>query len=186
MRTLSVCSSHPGSRRRGRTLSLTVLLLVAAGFLFLTGCYEVDKEVITAADAVSISGLEGTYTSSTETMTISAVPHSHDYRFRSVTEKNVYRGYLRAMHLRDNIYLVQARYDGDSSYTLCFYRFTIDSKGDKRYRELQVDVSFERLLQLAKTHGIDLGMNEFAEDTLSGDREKILSFLLAHKAFSFQ
>ena len=181
----SVCSNHSGSRKRSRAPFFAFFVVLSVAVLFLAGCYEVEKEVITAAEAVSIHGVEGTYNTSDGTTTISAVPHSRDYRFRSISKKGrASAGYLRAIPLRGNIYLVQIKYDDEPIYCLVFYRFTVDSRGGKKYTQLEADVSDERLIQVASSHGAKLFADELGL-YLEGDRKKMLSFLLAHKAFRF-
>ena len=79
---------------QGRGAHKTILysagvVLVVAVILTAAGCYETDVEVIDASSAVAVNGVPGTYNvESGGTMTISAVPHSNDYRFRDVSKDN--------------------------------------------------------------------------------------------------
>jgi hypothetical protein len=169
-------------------------LLTAAGVLFLTavilasaGCYETDFEIISASSAVSVYGLPGTYTKEKGgTMIISAVPLSNDYRFREISKDNkTSTGYLRAVPLQGNIYIVQAKYDDDPVYYLGFYQFRYDSSG-AHYKPMEPTVSEKSLDQLAKQYGviIDWDTLDFVPD-LKGSPGNIMAFLRAHANLAF-
>jgi predicted porin len=152
-----------------------ILLLLACA-----GCYEVGQEVIRATQAASVYGLPGYYTSTSYQTTITAVPGSNDYRFQETDKNNkTSSGYLRLIPLRDNIYIVQAKYDDESSYYLMFYSFTVNADGSKRYQPLQADS--DQVVQLAKQYNVTYDTDEMLGDYISGSRENILDFLYAHK-----
>jgi hypothetical protein len=163
-------------------------VLVAAAILTAAGCYETDFEIIDASSAVAVNGVSGTYTKQAGgTMTISAVPHSNDYRFREVSKDNKgSTGYLRMVPLQGDIYIVQVKYDNEPVYYLVFYKFTYDSSG-ARYWEMYPDVSDEKLNQLAQQHGvaIDWDTSELFIPILNGSRSNIMAFLRAHAGLPF-
>ena len=177
---------------QGRGAHKTILysagvVLVAAVILTAAGCYETDVEVIDASSAVAVNGVPGTYTKEAGgTMTISAVPHSNDYRFRDVSKDNkVSTGYFRMVPLRDDIYIVQAKYDDESGYCLTFYRFFVDSSG-AHYRPISPDVDDERLFQLAKQYNVILEEDPITFGLyLEGTRTNIMAFLRAHAGLPF-
>ncbi len=75
-------------RREQKNILHSAKILLLATVIFAVGCYETDFEVIDASSAVAVNGVTGTfYGESGGTMTISAVPHSNDYRFREVSKK---------------------------------------------------------------------------------------------------
>jgi len=155
-------------------LTSVLLLLVNAG------CYEVGQEIIFASAAKAVYGLPGYYTSANYRTTITAVPNSNDYRFQETDNKNkTSSGYLRLVPLRDNIYIVQAKYDDESSYFLLFYRFTVNADGSKNYMPLQANP--DQVTQLAKQYNVTYDIDEMLGDMVSGSRENIMNFLYAHK-----
>ena len=162
----------------------TVLLLVIVVF-FLTGCYESEQEIISASDAQAIFGLAGTHPNPEdpdEVMTITAVPNSNDYRVKEVSEEGMSYGYIRAIHLRENIYIFQLKGDDQSSYSIYIVLFK-----NKEFIPLQVD-DFDDVYRLARQYGVKLSdkLDEFDGGfTLSGNRINILSFLKAHKNLDF-
>ncbi len=164
------------------------LMLLAAALLAATGCFEVEHEVIDAYSAVAVSGLPGTYTKeSGGSMTISAVPHSNDYRFRSLSKDNkVSTGYIRLILLRGTIYIVQAKYDSESVYYLLFYEITRDASG-LHYREVVPKISLEEQEQLAKRYGVTIEWDDifFESDILVGSSSNIMAFLRAHVNYQF-
>ena len=159
------------------------IVLMAAVMLATAGCYESDIEVIDASSAVAVYGVTGTYNvESGGTMTISAVPHSNDYRFREVSKDDkISTGYLRMVPLKGDIYIVQAKYDDDEVYYLAFYQFTIDSSGS-HYKPMYPDVDDERLYQLAEQHGVTLDLDFIYMD---GSRSNMMAFLRAHASLPF-
>lgn len=172
------------NRRQNRKASLRLfgrtVLVLGILVLLTVGCYEVSQEVIMAGNAVSVYGLPGYYTSANYRTTITAVPNSNDYRFQETDQKNkASSGYLRLVPLRDNIYIVQAKYDDESSYYLMFYRFTVNADGSKNYMPLQANP--DQVTQLAKQHNVTYDIDEMLGDFVSGSRENIMNFLYAHK-----
>lgn len=176
-----------GSRAQKTILYSAGLVLLAAAILTTVGCYETDFEVIDASSAVAVNGVTGTYNvESGGTMTISAVPHSNDYRFREVSKDNkASTGYLRAVPLQGDIYVVQAKYDDDPVYYLAFYQFTIDSSG-KHYKPMETNVDDKRIDQLAQQHGVTIDWDTFDfVPYLEGSRSDIMTFLRAHAGLPF-
>jgi hypothetical protein len=169
------------------------LVLLAAVILFATGCYETAFEVIDASSAVAVYGAPGNYTlDGGGSLTISAVPNSHDYRFRRVfKDGSDSKGYLRAIPLQGDIYIVQAKYDDQSFYYLAFYEFTIDSNGS-HYKQMEPNVDEERLGQLAQQYDVKIDFDRFdpvfglpLTPALSGTRSNIMAFLRAHASLPF-
>ncbi len=163
------------------------LLLLAAVIVAAAGCYETDIEIISASSAVSVYGLPGTYNKEKGgTMIISTVPLSNDYRFRDVGKDNkASTGYLRAVPLQGNIYIVQAKYDDDPVYYLGFDQFIYDSSG-AHYKSMEPTVTEQRLDQLAKQYGVTIDWDtlDFVP-YLKGSPGNILSFLRAHAGLPF-
>jgi hypothetical protein len=168
-------------------LSTAGVLLLAAIILLAAGCYETDVEIISASSAVSVYGLPGTYNKEKGgTMIISAVPLSNDYRFRDVGKDNkASTGYIRAVPLQGNIYIVQAKYDDDAVYYLGFYQFIYDSSG-AHYKPLEATASEKTLDQLAKQYGVTIDWDTFDfVPYLKGNPSSILAFLRAHSGLAF-
>lgn len=156
--------------------------IVLAGFVFLAGgCYEVNQEIITATDAQKVYNIVGTYTGDNpdQSTSIWEVPGTNDYRFEEKGKSSTSGGYLRAIHLRDNIYLVQAKYDDGYIYVL-FFEFVVTSS---RVRYDPV-VPTSDVSGLASQYNVKINFDEFG-DYLEGDRRDILGFLLAHKNLEF-
>jgi hypothetical protein len=119
-------------------------------------------------------------------MIISAVPLSNAYRFRDVGKDNkASTGYLRAVPLQGNIYIVQARYDNDPVYYLGFYQFRYDSSG-AHYKPVEPTASEQSLDQLAKHYGVAIDWDTFDfVPYLKGSPGNIMAFLRAHASLPF-
>src|SRR4030042_2792786 len=185
--TRAFLKSLKGRETQNLILRSAWLILLAAAILTVAGCYETDVEVINASSAAAVYGLPGTYNKeSGGTMTISAVPDSNDYRFRDVSkEGTASTGYIRAVPLRDNLYIVQVKYDNDAIYYLLFYQFTYDSSG-AHYRELEAKAEEKRLDQIAQQYSVKIDWDSFDfVPYLSGSSSNILAFLRAHASLSF-
>jgi len=174
MGLLSAGAPHTGKPRFERVAKtfLVVCLMLAAG------CYEVDQEVILASEAIAIPGLPGTYEDRddpTKSTVVSNVPDSNDYRFKSGSDS----GYLRAVPLRDDIYIVQVKYDDDRVYYLLFCRYAAGPGGGFQF--LEVAASPEQIDVLAREHGVQIDTDAvMMVDTVDGPRDAILSFMRAH------
>lgn len=176
-----------GKQEHHSILTATGLVLLAIIILVAAGCYETDVEIISASSAVSVYGLPGTYNKEKGgTMIISAVPLSNDYRFRDVGKDNkASTGYLRAVPLQGNIYIVQAKYDDDPVYYLGFYQFIYDSSG-AHYKPMEPTVSEKSLDQLARQYGVTIDWDtlDFVP-YLKGSAGNIMAFLRAHASLPF-
>ncbi len=162
----------------GNCFTATARFLVLAVLVsVIGGCYAVEQEVILASDAEDVYGLPGNYTWSGDDAgktTISAVPDSNDYRFRTVSDDDVESGYLRAINLRGDIYVIQVKYDDDPDYYIAFYEF---SYGD--FTALDID---ESTVDLAHQSKVEIEYDYYYyTDWLVGSRRDILNFLLAHE-----
>jgi hypothetical protein len=176
-----------GRRVQHSLLAAAGILLLAGIILAVSGCYETDVEIISASSAVSVYGLPGTYNKEKGgTMIIFAVPLSNDYRFRDVSKDNkASTGYLRAVPLQGNIYIVQAKYDDDPVYYLGFYQFIYDSSG-AHYKPMEPTASEKSLDQLAKQYGVTIDWETFDfVPYLKGSPDSILGFLRAHASLPF-
>jgi hypothetical protein len=176
-----------GFRVGGFNLRSVGLVLLAGIILFAAGCYETDVEVISASSAVSVYGLPGTYNKEKGgIMIISAVPLSNDYRFRDVGKDNkASTGYLRAVPLQGNIYIVQAKYDDDPVYYLGFYQFRYDASG-AHYKSMEPTASEKSLDQLAQHYGVTIDWDTFDfVPYLKGSPGNIMAFLRAHASLPF-
>ena len=168
------------SRAHKAILYSAGVVLMAAAILTAAGCYETDFEVVDASSAVAVHGLPGSYIPDAGgSLTISAVPHSNDYRFREVSKDNkVSTGYIRMVPLKGDIYIVQVKYDDEEGYILVFYQFT----SDRHYKQMFPDVDDSRLYQLAEQHGVMLDLDFMY---LDGSRSNIMAFLRAHVDLPF-
>jgi hypothetical protein len=175
-------------RLQGNGIHKTILysarvVLVAAAILTAAGCYETYVEVIDASSAVAVFDAPGHYTyDAGGGVTISAVPDSNDYRFREVSKDNdVSTGYLRAVPLQGDIYIVQAKYDEDEVYYLAFYQFT----SDRRFKPMEPKVDDKKLDQLAQQYGVTIDRDFDLVPYLNGSRSTIMAFLLGHASLPF-
>ncbi|MCX5657232.1 MAG: hypothetical protein NTZ48_03265 [Candidatus Omnitrophica bacterium] len=163
-------------------VSFPILLLLA---LFLSGCYTVDQEIIGAQDASCVYNLPGPYSDINypeQKTIISAVPDSNDYRFKRITREKTSTGYIRAIPLRDDIYIVQFKFDDEDVYYIDFYQFT----SDKYYFPFEVR-DYDALGALATQYNVTLDFDDvFGENYLSGSRENILAFLGAHSGLKME
>lgn len=174
-----IISQLPKAAIQGIRLAIIPFLLLFAA------CYETDQEVIRIDQAVAIPNLVGPYTEDLAGLDvdITAVPYSNEYRYREVDEDGkVETGTLRIIPLRDTIYLVQSKTDGEAGYFLTFYDFR---GSEKTYESMDVDAAESEIQALAARYGVSLAEGESAYYRLSGSPENMLAFLLAHKKFTF-
>jgi hypothetical protein len=180
-RSLLKCLQDSGAHKT--ILYSAGIMLMAAAILTAAGCYETYVEVIDASSAVAVFDAPGHYTyDAGGGVTISAVPNSNDYRFREVSKDNdVSTGYLRAVPLQGDIYIVQAKYDDDEVYYLTFYQFT----SDRRFKPMESHVDDKKLDQLAQQYGVKIDRDFDLVPYLSGSRSSIKAFLLGHASLPF-
>ena len=148
---------------------LSILLAVA-------GCYEVEQEVIPVSQGIR-APIESpiTWDDGGET-SFSYVETTRDYRFRDRDDET---GSARAIHIRDDIYLLQVRYDNESVYGLFFFQVTPT--------RIDLVLPVGDVESLAVRHNVDMEEDYiYVEYILSGSSENILSFLRAHAQFEFQ
>jgi hypothetical protein len=154
-------------------LKRCALFCFAALFcLFCAGCTYVKHEVILISEAVSVKGLPKVY----EGYTITAVPSCNDYYFTKPAEKDssAESGYARAVLLKDNIYIVQIKYDNYPDYIIMLLKFTNDASG-KSLNMVFSDTNIE-----PSQYGVSLKVNGFYGATLIGSRKNIMAFLRAY------
>jgi hypothetical protein len=168
-----------------RSKRLMVLMLAAC---CLSGCYEVDHEVISASQAVQLSGLPGTYNQGEGTSTfIAAVAGTNDYRYSQTSNgKTTGAGYFRAIPLRDDIYIVQFKADSEKYYNLAFYQFP--GPGTAAFQAVSAKNMDD--FKLAKKYHLAIGPPLSGDDadtgmSLSGKDKNIMGFLFAHKKAQF-
>ncbi|MFH0732349.1 MAG: hypothetical protein V2A72_05460 [Candidatus Omnitrophota bacterium] len=157
--------------------AFALFCLIACLSFFTTGCYDVKDEVISAKEAVAIPDLPTTYM----TYTITPVPGSNDYRFTNTPGNNAppESGYARAVLLRDNIYIVQVKYDNYANYMVMFLKFINDANG-KELRTVFPEIKAE-----PSQYNVRLDVGGFFDMTLVGGRENIMAFLKAHANANF-
>ncbi len=157
-----------------------LLFFLIVSLLAFSGCYEVDQEVISPADAAQVAGLAGSYTSYDGSTVISEVVGTNDYRFRKIPVRGTIGvGSMRAVPLRDNIYIVQIKYDNEPGYFIDFMEFNGD-----RFIELTFDMPDGERTRLAGDFNVKFEDDFIIESLyLKGDRVDILSFLKAHDDF---
>lgn len=170
------------ARRRGRGRwrfpGLLGLLLVV---LLLGGCYEIPQEIIPAALAELVPDAPDQVDFARGgKMLFSRAATGNDYRFREITYSGSERqGSLRALRIKDDIYAVQARYDGEAQYLLLFY--TINAA---QLRPVDVTAATD-LKTLASLYGAEYWGDELAKG-FRGSPEKILALLRGLSAVDFE
>ncbi len=155
----------------------------------LSACYFSEQEIIGLDQAAAVDGLVGTYTGEDvltgepTNIQITSVPSSNDYRFKTTyVDGTIETGTLRTLPLRSKIHLVQVQEDELNGYNLLFYTFDRVNG----YREVTHNASDEQVGALASQHNVAIDFDaEFGID-VKGNRESVLSFLLAHKSFEFE
>lgn len=162
-----------------RLFTILTGIAIALALFFLTGCYETSVEVIPAHRAEPVPNLVGT----TRNVTFSAIPGTNDY-IRKVTEKNKTRSRrFRAMHLRDDVWIVQVFMEEINSYTLNFVAWDPQNRFIKW---LEPDVSFKDLVRLARAYNIVVEDYDIDDARyITGQPRDILRFLIAHRNFRF-
>ena len=164
--------------RLGR-LRRPALALAPAFALAVAGCYGVDHEIIPAPLGVPVpyiyDSVEWDEGGTTE---LSPVAYSNDKRFRDVgKDGGVSTGTLRALHIRDDVYAVQADYDDEPCCYIVFYRIgPEDVQGV--WPTGDVDA-------LAARHGVTLEFDEVS-DYLVGEAGTLLAFIRAHAELDFE
>jgi hypothetical protein len=151
--------------------------------LAVAGCYEVDKEIITEDLAEQVPYIGGSaQLTSGGTLQLSKSDFNNDYRFVQIDTDGTRRnGTMRAMRIRDDLYVVQARYDDENQYYLIFERIT--ARDFKPYRASPNSA----IEDLAKSYNVTLDDDPSDENSfsLSGNRADILNFLRAHRDLNF-
>ena len=112
--------------KKGLKKFTPLCLLIFISF-FIAGCYEVQEEIISASQAVRIEGLPEIY----YTYTLSARTGSNDYHFAKPAEKDspAESGYARALPLKDNIYILQLKFDNYKNYLIMFTKLINNAEG---------------------------------------------------------
>jgi len=150
------------------------LFLVLA--VALAGCYETNHEVIPPSAGIR-APVESpiTWDEGGETH-FSYVPATKDYRFR---EEDGRTGSVRAIHIRDDIYLTQVRYDDENVYGLFFFQIT-PTRLDIVYPVGDIET-------VATRHGVELEEDFVIVDyILHGPPQNIYAFLSDHAQFRFE
>lgn len=150
----------------------TFLCLLGLMCFISAGCTYVKHEVISSSEAVRVKGLPQDY----EGYTITAVGGCNDYHFTKPAEKDspAESGYARAVLLKDNIYIVQIKYDNYPDYIIMLLKFTDDASGkslDMVFSDTDLDPS---------QYGVSLKVNGFYGATLIGSRKNIMALLKAY------
>lgn len=160
-----------------KLIGLVVTVMLVAS---ICGCYKTEQEVISAGAAVAVPGLPGTYTGEVINTQISRVPNSNDYQFDQGPGILDQTGTLRLVPLKDNIYIVQARYDGQQIYHLMFCRIEVVNN-EMHYTQLKV-ADQKTDLVLGIQNGVARAYDSDSDvTTLTGAPNNIMNFLLAHK-----
>ena len=164
--------------KKGLKKFTPLCLLIFISF-FIAGCYEVQEEIISASQAVRIEGLPEIY----YTYTLSARTGSNDYHFAKPAEKDspAESGYARALPLKDNIYILQLKFDNYKNYLIMFTKLINNAEG--KGKELRM--VFPKEVIDPASYGVNLKVENLAMVTLTGDRKNILSFLKAYAAVNF-
>ena len=142
-------------------------------------CYEVAQEIIPAKLGVpvhyvydSVDWDEG------GTTYLSPVAYSNDKIFRAVN-KDVGEptGTLRALHICEDVYALQADYDDEPCCYIVFYRIGSDQVHSV-WPTGDVDT-------LAARHGVTVEFDEISDD-LAGEADNVLAFIRAHAELGFE
>ncbi len=179
-----------------RACSVVIVLLL----FMCSGCYTTDQEIFSASEAVAIPGLPGDYSTDNRTCIIYAtsdsIPglpgdYSTDNRtciIYATSDSKAYRfrdgngeGFFRCIPFYNDIYIVQAKYDDESSYRLLFERITKDGSG---YHLEELPCYPSESGSLAEKHHVSIV--DVVNGTLSGPRANIRNFLYAHKNLGWE
>ena len=167
---------------REKALRSLVRSFVLVAALALAGCYETSVEVIPAnlAEDIPFNGDHATSPEGGE-MWLARVAFSRDYRFREHGEVRI--GTFRAMRIRDDIFAVQIRIDGDASYGILFFRIWDNGFGPvSPVRGTNLEALADRL---GATYAGELDEDD-DEGLLSGTPDAMLAFVRAHAEIDFE
>ncbi len=180
----SSASKTAGGARQGlgvTDLRMVTVLMALLVVLTLSGCYEVKQEVIPATLGEPIPYTCDQVDFESGGKIIFSQPSSnHDYHFRDVSYAgNERRGTFRALRIKDDIYVVQARYDDESQYQILFYAINAE-----HFQVVDVgkDTDFKTFASL---FGVEYHGDELAKG-FSGDPKKILAMLRALRGVEFE
>jgi tetratricopeptide (TPR) repeat protein len=170
-------TGHNALRVRKNIKVLTFICLIVCLPILIAGCYNVKDEIISAQQAVKISDLPTTYM----TYSITPVTGSNDYRFINTPGNNAPQesGYARAVLLKNNIYIVQIKYDNDAKYVMMFLKVNNGAGGVELttvFPEVKVDPS---------RYNVRIETAGYFDTKLIGRRENIMAFLKAHAGANF-
>lgn len=158
-----------------RALALGLAIL---GVLTLSACYESATEIIPAslAETIPYRGSQIAWADGTRTA-LAPVPFSKDYRFQQIRPDETKSGTFRALRVARDIFAVQARFDGDATYNILFYRITAT-------RVDGVEAATPDVQRLATRTGVS-----FDDDPLgtkiAGRAADLLAFVRAHGQLAF-
>ena len=149
--------------------------------ILLSGCYNIEREVIPASLGIKTPfAYDSLIFDQGGTADLSHDPYNNDYRFRTVFDdgKEIDTGTFRAMHIRDDIYVLQVKYDDEPDYYLVFYKIT-----SERVDPMEPD-DYSAVDALAEKHNVtvDYDYTTF----IGGNAENILAFLKDHRQLSFK
>lgn len=158
---------------------LHILLIIH--FLFLSGCYFADHEVISASMAIKTPYSHNEVVSEkVGILKLDTVTDNNDYRYlMKYHDGSSETGTIRALHLRDNIYILQVKGDEEPDYEIGFFEITRD-----QYKEV-LPVEYEEIDTIAYNNKVTIYSDAYT-DSLEGEPEGLLAFLLAHKNLAFE
>jgi hypothetical protein len=150
------------------------LVLVLA--LLLAGCYEVAQEVIPAATGIELPIQSPITWDDGGRTEFTWVETTGDYRF---VDKDGETGSARGIHIRDDLYLIQVRYDSEATYGLYFFVITPS--------RIDMVLPIDTVDDLAARYGVTLSDDDAGEFdyVLGGSPENIIAFLRAHAELEF-
>ena len=163
-----------------RMSRLACFMTSTAVFFLLVGCYNIDKEVIPASLGIKTPyAHDNIVFNKGGTADLSHDPYNNDYRFRTVFDegKDIGTGTFRAMHIRDDIYVLQVKYDDERDYYAVFYKITAD-----RVEPMDPE-DYSAVDSLAKKHNVTIDYDYATY--VSGNAEDLLAFLKDHRQLSF-
>ena len=131
-----------------------------------------------ASQAVRIEGLSKI---TQPTYTLVAVPGCNDYRFNWTVEEGSppELGYARAILLKEDIYIVQLKYDNYPNYFIMFLKVT-EGPGGKNFKMM-----FPKSNIKPSDYSLGLKLDNMLGMTLIGSRRNIMKFLKAHADSDF-
>jgi hypothetical protein len=157
------------------------MVMLAAALVALTGCYEVEREIIPGnlGEVIPYRNNPIPWAEGGQTW-LSPSGAGNDYRFEDRRDGEDKTGTLRAMRVVRDIFAVQLRYDDENSYYVLFYRATA-----AQVRQVEV-ASEAEMKALARRFRVTVDDDGFGSTSLSGTPADLLAFIRGHAQLAFR